>query len=80
MPYLPIVGFSVTMLLVLLVALGLSYLIWSDRYKTPEVIAVEVAFFSERISNTTLVILGCIGLLAIGIMVGNAMSAAGVWG
>jgi hypothetical protein len=63
------------MLLVLAVALGLSYLVWSDRHKTPEVIAVEVAFFSERISTTSLVVLACLGLLAIGTVIGNAMHA-----
>jgi hypothetical protein len=73
MPYLPIVGFTLTILLVLAVALGLSYLVWSDRYKTPEAIAAEVVFFSERLSATTLVLLGCVGLVAIGITVGNSI-------
>ncbi len=43
----PLTLFTLVISGFLLVAFCFSYLFWSDRYKTPEVIAAEVMQFSE---------------------------------
>ncbi|NJK35747.1 MAG: hypothetical protein HC919_12830 [Oscillatoriales cyanobacterium SM2_2_1] len=63
---LPLIGFIVTVVLLLLVSFALSYLFWSDRSKTPQVIAAEVTLFSEQVSRTTtLVAVMAIAALAV---------------
>jgi hypothetical protein len=51
----PLIGFVIAMLLVLAIAFVMSYLFWSDRYKTPEVIAAEVMHYSERVTGVMIV-------------------------
>jgi hypothetical protein len=50
---LPLIGFVVTVVLLLVVFYALSYLVWADRSKTPQVIAAEVTLFSEQVFRTT---------------------------
>ncbi|MFN3927197.1 MAG: hypothetical protein ACK4QL_07710 [Pseudanabaenaceae cyanobacterium] len=57
----PMVLFVSLMLIVLVIAFALSYLFWSDRYKTPEVIAAEVGYITERISSISLPSLALLG-------------------
>ncbi len=47
----PWIGFMVTVLFALAFAFALSYLLWSDRRKTPEILAVEIGYFSEVFSR-----------------------------
>ncbi|CAN1208683.1 hypothetical protein TUMEXPCC7403_00580 [Tumidithrix helvetica PCC 7403] len=47
----PLIGFVLTVLLLLAIAFVMSYLFWADRYKTPEVIAAEVMQFSEQVTS-----------------------------
>ena len=66
MVYTPLIGFTLFVILFLGAAFTLSYFWWTDRYKTPEVIAAEVMQFSEQFTNAFSVF--AVGLLAFGIM------------
>jgi hypothetical protein len=66
----PLIGFVIAMLLVLAIAFVMSYLFWSDRYKTPEVIAAEVMHYSEQVTGVTIVFgVGAIGLALISALI-----------
>ncbi|MEE3718343.1 hypothetical protein V2H45_16505 [Tumidithrix elongata RA019] len=52
----PLIGFVLTVLLLLAIAFVMSYLFWTDRYKTPEVIAAEVMHFSEQVTGVMSVV------------------------
>ncbi len=51
MSYIPLIGFALTVFMLLAILFVMSYLYWADRYKTPEVIAAEVMLFSEQASK-----------------------------
>jgi hypothetical protein len=51
----PMMGFVLTILLLLAIAFVMSYLFWSDRFKTPEVIAAEVMHYTERVTGLMVV-------------------------
>jgi hypothetical protein len=71
LPFASMLAFSGIMLVVLLIAFGFSYLFWSDRTKTPEVIAAEVAFASDRLSHISFSGLFVLGLMMLFIVMAN---------
>ncbi len=67
MVYMPLISFTLFVVLFLGAAFTLSYFWWADRLKTPEVIAAEVMQFSEQFTNAFSVF--AVGLLAFGIVI-----------
>jgi hypothetical protein len=51
----PLLGFLLVVLTLLAFLFAFSYLVWTDRAKSPEAIAAELSLFAERTTNSVLI-------------------------
>ncbi|GEM_PF-1881997 len=58
----PILGFLLVVLILLAFLFAFSYLVWTDKSKSPEALAAELSLFAERTTST--VMLFSIGIAA----------------
>lgn len=66
MVYIPLIGFTIFIILFLGVAFSLSYFWWADRHKTPEIIAAEVMQFTETFTSRLSIF--AVGMLSCGVV------------